>query len=169
VALRRLVRKDASIIQLLAGDAAIAEMTLTTPHPYPDSAAEEWIEKHEARWTEGTRAVFAVTARPDFNLIGCSGVQLDPARHEGEIGDRTGRPFWGRVYCTAALRLFLRYCFFDLDLERVQARHFIRNPASGRVMEKAGMRREGTVRQHITKSGREEDLVVYSLSRRDFA
>jgi ribosomal-protein-alanine N-acetyltransferase len=77
--------------------------------------------------------------------------------------------FWGRVYCTAALRLFLRYCFSDLDLERVQARHFIRNPASGRVMEKAGMRREGTVRHHITKSGREEDLVVYSLSRRDFA
>ncbi len=166
VVLRRIAPNDASSIQLLAGDAAIAEMTLTIPHPYPDGAAEEWIAKTEARFAQGIGAVLAVTARPDFNLIGCIGVQIDPARKEGEIGYWIGRPFWGRGYCTAALRLFLRYCFSDLDLERVHARHFIRNPASGRVMKKVGMHCKGNVREHNAKSGREEELVLYTLLRR---
>ena len=166
VVLRRIAPNDASSIQLLAGDAAIAEMTLTIPHPYPDGAAEEWIAKTDAHFAAGTGAVLAITGTPDFNFVGGIGVQIDPARNEGKIGYWIGRPFWGRGYCTAALRLFLRYCFSDLDLERVSARHFIRNPASGRVMEKVGMRREGIVREHNAKLGREEDLVLYRLPRR---
>jgi len=53
-------------------------------------------------------------------------------------------------------------------LQRVQAHHFARNPASGRVMLKLGMRREGASPRAIKKSGRYEDIVFYGVLRRDW-
>ncbi len=52
-----------------------------------------------------------------------------------------------------------------LGLEKIHGRHFSRNPASGRVMEKAGMEREGLLKRHEKKNGYFEDLVVYGLLR----
>ena len=50
-----------------------------------------------------------------------------------------------------------------LDLDRIYANHFLRNPASGRVMQKAGMKHEGCLRQHVLKWGAREDLEVYGI------
>ena len=44
-----------------------------------------------------------------------------------------------------------------------------RNPASGRVMEKVGMRHEGTLRQHVVKDGQLDDLELYAVLRNDYA
>ena len=156
---------DAELVHALAGDRAVADTTQNIPHPYPDGAAEQWIATHDSQFAEATGAVFAVTARPDLVLVGCIGVRIDRSRDEGEIGYWIGRPFWGCGYGTAALQVFLPYCFEHLGLHRVQARHLKRNPASGRVMEKAGMRRERAFREHNAKSGSEENMVMYGLLR----
>lgn len=167
VLLRRFTPQDAPAVQAFAGDAAVASTTLNIPHPYPPGAAEAWIATHDAAFAQDTGAIFAVTARAQGTLVGSISVTLDPAHRHGEIGYWIGRPFWGHGFATAALHLLVEHCFSRLELHRVYAHHMARNPASGRVMEKAGLRREGFLRGHIFKDGRPEDIVIYGRLRTD--
>lgn len=57
----------------------------------------------------------------------------------------------------------MEYGFSDLGLNRIEAHHLVRNPASGRVMQKLGMRYEGTLRQKVRKWNRFEDIALYGL------
>jgi len=72
-------------------------------------------------------------------------------------------PHWGRGYCTEAAIAIVEYGFNELGLCKVTSRHMAGNPASGRVMEKLGMTREGVERDHIIKWDRFESLAVYSI------
>ncbi|MBU2608357.1 MAG: GNAT family N-acetyltransferase, partial [Chloroflexi bacterium] len=62
----------------------------------------------------------------------------------------------------------LGYGFEVLGLNRIHARHFTRNPASGRVMQKIGMTHEGSLRQHIKKWGQLEGLEVCGILRSEY-
>ena len=62
----------------------------------------------------------------------------------------------------------VRYGFDVLGLNRLYAAYFKRNPASGRVMQKLGMRYEGCMREHIKKWGVFEDRELYGLLSRDY-
>ena len=85
------------------------------------------------------------------------------------VGWRSAREHWGRGIATEAVRVLLEHAFDDLGLERLFAHHFPWNPASGRVLEKAGLRREGVLRGHVQKDGRAVDNVLYGLARADRA
>ena len=76
-----------------------------------------------------------------------------------------GRPFWGRGYATEAARAVIEYGFSVLNLHRIYAMHFSRNPASGRVMEKCGMVHEGRFREHVRKWGVFEDVDLRGILR----
>ncbi len=62
----------------------------------------------------------------------------------------------------------MSYGFGALGLHRIQAMHFPRNPASGRVMQKLGMTREGLLRQYVSNRGSREDVIMYSILRPEF-
>ncbi|HKG93136.1 MAG TPA: GNAT family protein [Gemmatimonadaceae bacterium] len=89
----------------------------------------------------------------------------DPvAEHaRGELGYWVGAGMWGRGYATEAARAVVSFGFATLGLNRIQARHFLRNPASGRVLQKLGMRCEGMHRQAYRRWGRFEDVAVYAI------
>jgi RimJ/RimL family protein N-acetyltransferase len=55
-----------------------------------------------------------------------------------------------------------------LDLNRIQARHMTKNPASGRVMQKVGMKYEGTLRQSLFRWGKFEDAAIYSILQDEY-
>ena len=69
---------------------------------------------------------------------------------------------------TEAARAVLDLGFERLDLLRIYATHFARNPASGRVMQKAGMVREGCLRQHVLRWDVPQDLVYYGILREEW-
>ena len=163
--LRPFTPEDAPTIQRLAGVAAVANTTLSIPHPYPDGLAETWIATHEPAYVRRDNVVFAITEQG--SLVGAINLRLEADHYRGELGYWIGQPFWGRGYGTEAVRAVIEYGFETLALNRVVARHLRRNPASGRVMQKAGMRREGEQRQHIHKNGRFEDLEYYGIVRGD--
>ena len=62
----------------------------------------------------------------------------------------------------------MSYAFEVLGLQRIHAFHFSGNTASGRVMQKLGMTREGCLRQHVKKWGAYHDLVCYGLTREEY-
>lgn len=161
VVLRPFRREDAAAVERLAGAREIADTTLRIPHPYPEGAAAAWIATHAPDWAAGKNVHFAI-AFPCGELLGAIGLEL--AREQGwaELGYWVGLPYWNNGYCTEGGILVLKFAFADLGLHRVQARHLVRNPASGRVLEKLGMRREGIHREAVRKWGRFEDVASYA-------
>jgi len=159
---------DAAIVQRLAGAKAIADTTLNIPHPYPDGAAEAWISSHSRRYADGESAIFALVEHEHGILIGAIGLEISVGHGSAELGYWIGKPYWNQGYCTEAAGTVLRFAFDDLGLNRVQARHFTRNPASGRVMHKIGMSHEGHLRQAVRKWGKFEDLELYAILKEDF-
>jgi len=166
--LRAFELRDAPDVQRLAGDHAIADTTLNVPHPYPDGAAEKWISTHTAAFESGEGATFAVVLRQEETLAGVVGIKFELRFDSAEMGYWIGRSFWGRGYCTEAAGAVLDYAFGDLELNRVHASHILRNPASGRVMQKLGMTREGLRREHVKKWEKYEDLADYGILRREW-
>ena len=167
--LRPFAPSDAADVQRLAGDPAVADTTLHIPHPYPDGAAESWINTHQERWESGLGVICAITLRSTGELIGAINVlSVSKQNSHGEMGYWIGTPYWNQGYCTEAARALIRFSFDTLGLHRVFAHHLGRNPASGRVMAKAGMRYEGTLREHTRKNDVFEDLPVYGILASEF-
>ncbi|HYR10620.1 MAG TPA: GNAT family N-acetyltransferase [Longimicrobium sp.] len=155
--LRAFTLADAPRVQELAGAREVAATTLTIPHPYEDGMAEAWIQGHAAAWEAGKRLSLAVTSQAD-GLVGVVGLSLQPAHRHAEIGYWIGVPYWNRGFATEAAGAVLAYGFGELGLHRIVARYFARNPASGGVLRKLGMRHEGTLREHVWRWDRFEDL-----------
>ncbi|HEX2205537.1 MAG TPA: GNAT family N-acetyltransferase [Longimicrobium sp.] len=163
--LRPFTADDARAVHDIVSDREIAYNTLTIPHPYPDGMAEEWIRTHPRLFEHGEGVVYAVTLRDTGEVVAAVGVTLEPPHRRAELGYWVGRPHWNRGYATEAARALLRYCFETLNLNRVQAHHFTRNPASGIVMRKLGMTYEGRLRRHTYKWGQFEDIEMYGILR----
>ena len=156
---------DAPDVQRLAGAREIAENTLMIPHPYPDGAAAEWIALHQKLFDEEKEVVLAITVRESGELAGTIGLMLKLLHDKAEIGYWIGMPYWGRGYATEAARAIVKYGFEEWSLHRVEALHFTRNPGSGRVLQKLGMRHEGTARGDIKKWGEYVDTALYGVLR----
>lgn len=165
--LRLFMLEDAPDVQRLAGDYGVASTALLIPHPYTDGLAEEWIGTHQPGFETGELAVFAAVHRAEGYLVGAASLGIEREHDRAELGYWIGRPYWNRGYATEAVRAIIPYGFRVLGLNRIRGSHFPRNPASGRVMQKAGMRYEGCLRQHVKKWGRYEDLMVYGVLRED--
>jgi len=168
VILRPTVAADARSIQRLAGEREIAQTTLTIPHPYPDGAAEVWIEQNRAGYDAGASITFAIVQREGEIFSGVIGLQFRVDAGVAELGYWVGVPYWNRGLATDAGRAILAFGFRELRLRRVFAEHFARNPASGRVMTKLGMRQEGLLREHAIKWNEVDDLVVYGILAREW-
>jgi RimJ/RimL family protein N-acetyltransferase len=160
---------DAEIVQKLAGEREVADTTLNIPHPYEDGIAEAWLATHKTGFEDGTLAVFAIVLRESGQLVGAIGLEIDRRFKLAELGYWIGKPFWNRGYATEAAIGIIRYGFTSLELNRIASRHFTRNPASGRVMQKAGMQHEGMARQSMIKWGKYEDLQLYAILREDWS
>ncbi len=167
--LRPFTMDDAPEVQRLAGEWDIASTTGNIPHPYEDGMAEEWIGTHQERFDKGELVNFAITHREEGFLIGAVGLGTNKQDESAGLGYWIGKPYWNNGYCTEAARIVLQHGFEVVGLNRIYATHFSRNPASGRVMQKIGMRHEGCLRQHFKKWGSFEDMEYYGILRSEYA
>ena len=167
--LRPFTVDDAQELQRLIGDKDIASTTLNIPHPYEDGMAEEWIGRNQERFDKGEGVNFAIVHREEGFFIGGIGLGINKEHESAELGYWVGKPYWNNGYCTEAAQAVVRYGFEALGLNRIHAAHMRRNPASGKVMQKTGMKHEGCLRQHIKKWGKFEDIESYGILRGEYA
>ena len=160
--LRPFLLSDAAIVQHLAGNRDVADTTLSIPHPYADGMAESWIATHQGAWTRHEESTLAITEQ-DAGLVGAITLRIQLPQRRAELGYWIGAPFWGRGYATEAAKAMIAFGFGKLSLQRIFAHHMVRNPASGRVMAKAGMAHEGTLRRHFYRWGVAEDIAVWGI------
>ena len=96
-------------------------------------------------------------------------MKLEEAIESAEIGYCLGRAFWGRGIMPEALRAVMDYLFDTVGLNRVWAGHDVNNPKSGRVMEKAGMKKEGILRASGVNNQGIRDVAIWAALREDRA
>ena len=161
--LRPFQMSDAARVKELAGSYEIYRPTLNIPHPYEDGVAERWISTHPAQFYSGEGVNLAVTLKADNILIGAIGLGASPKHNRAELGYWIGVPYWGNGYCTEAAMAVIRYGFEVLNLHKITCSHMERNTASGRVMQKAGMRREGVLTDHVVKDGEYRTMVLHGI------
>ncbi|HEY0706648.1 MAG TPA: GNAT family protein, partial [Polyangia bacterium] len=133
------------------------------PNPYTEADAERWIALNHATLTAPQN--FAIEL--DGKAIGGVGFdrRKDVFAGTAEIGYWVARAHWGKGIATAAARFISDYAFGNLPLARLQAGVFGNNPASVRVLEKAGYGFEGRLRNAVNKDGELLDLLMYARLR----
>ncbi len=159
---------DAPEVQRLAGDKAIADGAINVPHPYEDGMAEEWISTHQAEFSSGHAVTFAIVLKDDGQLIGAIGLREITEDGRATLGYWVGKPYWNRGFCTEAATAVIDYAFAELGVVLIEASHLTNNPASGRVMQKLGMRYEGTQTRFVAKWNRTEGFEIYTLAKEDW-
>jgi [ribosomal protein S5]-alanine N-acetyltransferase len=158
--LRPFTLEDGPRVQELAGNARVADTTLNIPHPYPDGVAAAWIATQPKLAAEDNEIAWAITSLETQTFFGAISLMPRVNSHYnlGELGYWLGLPYWNQGFMTEAVKSVVRYGFDTLKLHRIHAAAFSRNPASIRVMEKAGMRFEGIARGRMLKNGVFEDV-----------
>lgn len=165
--MRPLTSDDSADIHALVQAKAIGENTFV-PVPYPPEAAEEFTRTRRELWEKDEAYVFGIIEREGGRFAGCMGMHPVYEHFRAEVGYWIGQPYWGRGLASEALRLLIQFGFMTLKLNRVEAGHFEHNVASGRVMQKAGMRYEGLRRQFVWHRDRFRDLHWYAILREDY-
>lgn len=96
-------------------------------------------------------------------------VKMDADIEAVELGYVIGRRYWGNGYTAEAVKAVMAFLFKEVGVNRVAARHDTNNPNSGKVMQKAGMHYEGTLRQCDRNNQGIVDCAVYSVLKREFS
>ncbi|QSR84940.1 GNAT family N-acetyltransferase [Methylacidimicrobium sp. B4] len=137
-------------------------LTHRFPHPYTQNHAREWL------------ASLAATPEPthwaiEVEGVAAGGIGVDRGEgvfaKSGHLGYWLGEPYWGRGIMTAAVRAVSEYALDHFGLVRLQSYVFAWNPASMRVLQKAGFVREGILRKSVYKDGECIDEALYALVR----
>jgi [ribosomal protein S5]-alanine N-acetyltransferase len=162
--LRPFALDDAWDVERLAGAREIADTTLNIPHPYPVGAAVRWIETHQKGWEDCTHVTFAIVDNRTTKLLGAISLMgINTIHRRGEIGYWIAKESWNNGFATEAGLRLIAFGFDDLKLHRIEGRYLLRNPASGRVLQKLGMQREGAQRDWAIKWDKYETLEVCSI------
>ena len=168
--LRRFTPDDAQA--MYTGWASDSEVTrFVSWPPHRDAAAtrrliELWVEEYERLDEYNWCIVLRQTGAP----IGSVGlVRINEAAAAADFGYVLARPCWRRGLATEAAAAVLEYCFAGIGFHRMAAVHHPDNGASGAVMRKLGMQREGRIREaYRDNQGRYIDVEQYAILRREW-
>jgi ribosomal-protein-alanine N-acetyltransferase len=155
---------DEAAVFALASDPEVAHFVRFEAHR-TTAETHAFLRLVLEHYRRGDPFAWAIVRREDDRLIGsCGFVSQARERRSAEIGYWLGKPYWGKGYAVEAARALVRFGFEQMGLERVEAKCFVENRAGQRVIDKLGMRFEGTDCSEMIKD-EYPDLRVYGISR----
>jgi ribosomal-protein-alanine N-acetyltransferase len=151
--------EDAKELAKIANNPKITKNLVDTfPSPYTLKCAKAWIKTNKGRKRQ---THFAITI--DNKIAGGIGFSIDKDnKFSAGGGYWLGEEYWGKGIATEALIAVTDYTFKKFKLQRMYAKVYTWNPASARVLEKAGYQLEGTLRKNTIKAGKVVDEWLYS-------
>jgi len=165
--LRKLRLEDAEDIFEYASDPEITKYVTWEPHKsIEDSinfikyALEKYDKKEAIQW--------GIVYKENNKVIGTCDILPVTKHFRAEIAYALSRKYWGKGIMTEAVKEVIKFGFERMSLNRIQAMCFSENIGSYRVMEKAGMKFEGTLREQMFIKGKFQDLKLYSVLRREY-
>ena len=164
--LRKPVPSDAdTIFRTYAQDAEVTRYLLWKPHESVE-VTRRFVGDCIDRWGATGSFVYVIERNEGAELIG--GIDLRVADHRGSFGYVLARPYWGRGFMTEALRAVVALMLAQPTLYRIDATCDVENKASARVLEKAGLTREGRLGRymvHPNVSAEPRDSFLYAITR----
>ena len=166
--LRPFTHADADALFALHSNAYVLRYWDSPPWKDP-SRALRFLDSCRQTAEEGSGVRLAMDRGSDDTFVGwCGLTRFNPDFRSASLGYCLGEAAWGQGYATEGARALLQWGYDTLDLNRVQAEADTRNGASGRVLEKLGFVREGTLREDCIVNGEVSDSWVYGLIKRDW-
>ncbi len=156
--------EDAPELTRAIGDAGIVRNLASAPWPYAESDAHSFLAIERPALLPSF--VLALRTRGSPRIVGMCGIGEAP---EGgiELGYWIARPYWGLGFATEAARTVVSIARAT-GVSDIHAGHFTDNPASGRVLAKAGFRPTGRIEPRFSKGrGAKADCVLYALADED--
>ena len=130
--------------------------------------ARAYLAEIEKNFGARTGFKWGITRLDHDRVIGTTSLfRLDTPHQTAEIGYALGSAHWGNGYAAEAVHRTCQFAFEALHLRRVEADIDPRNHASIQVIEKAGFRREGVLRESYIYNGEIQDVVYYGLLARE--
>lgn len=166
--LRPMTMRDAADIYAYSRDKEVARHVLWDAHrSLADS--KEYLRFILRQYREGRPSSYGMVLKETGRLVGTIGFMwLNEENSTVEIGYSLARSQWNKGLTTEALGALIPMAFTYLNIHRIEAQHDVANPASGRVMLKCGMRREGVLRGRVYNKGKFVDVVLYAILREDW-
>jgi len=163
--LRKMIPEDAGAVFAYASDPEVTRYVSWETHlSIEDSRA--FLNLAANKYRSGGEPDWGIVYKGDHRLVGtCGIVSWEPYHGRAELGYALSRDYWGRDLMAEAVRAMISFGFKKMNLNRIEARCIAENTASARVMEKAGMLYEGTLRQRELIKGEHRDMKVYSILR----
>ena len=167
--LRRFVKSDVKdVFDNWSSDPEVTKFLSWQPHRRRHEA-RGLVKKRLRGYRRSDYYSWAMELKETGQVIGTIGpVRQQEDIRSVEIGYAMGRAWWNRGYMSEALGRIIQFFFAEVGLNRVAAHHDPRNPGSGRVMQKAGMRYEGTQRQNGTNNQGLCDDACYAILASDY-
>lgn len=167
--LRPLNSADAPSIQEKVSVRAIADTTISIPHPYPNGEVERYITRQLDASEVGHSVTFGIECKSLEEICGILEVrEIEQEHAQAELSFWVAAEFWGQGYMSEALKPVIAFGFNHLSLNRLYAYHMLRNPGSGKVLQKNGFVQEGVLRQRVRKWGVFEDVALWAMLRKDW-
>jgi len=166
--LRRPTADDADAFMAAFNHAAVIDMFLEKESMLSKEEVLERFASAERR--EESRSGFerCIYLKDSGKLVGGVSVWVDWEDLKGEVAFWCTPRHQGRGIATEALCALRDWCFAELGLERIYGASAVDNPASARVMEKAGMRLEGVLRHDCRRKDSFVDSRLYAIVRSDW-
>ncbi|PIQ14876.1 MAG: GNAT family N-acetyltransferase [Flavobacteriales bacterium CG18_big_fil_WC_8_21_14_2_50_32_9] len=163
--LRKIEENDIPTILELMKEKAISEVTLNIPFPYSENDARFWINMARKGFENKNQYIFGIEDTATNNFIGGIDLAIEPNFDRAEVGYWLGKPYWNKGYCSDALATIINFGFEQLNLNKIFGVHIFENPASGKVMQKCGMQKEGELIDHIKKGDTYFSYVQYGITK----
>ena len=166
--LRSFKMRDCQDVYLYSSDREVARYVLWDAHRSL-SDTRNYLRYMLRLYHDGQPCSWAIVLKETGKVIGSIGFMwLDPVNDSAEVGYSISRTWWNHGFTTEALEYVLREGFTALHLNRIEAQHDVRNPASGRVMQKCGMTQEGVLRSRIKNKKEFVDVALYSILLKEY-
>jgi len=139
---------------------------------YPHKAIEDsknFIIYAEEKFKTDDSLIFGIEIREEKKIIGC--IEVRGWRSENncaDVGYVLSKDYWNKGILTEVLKSLIKFCFEELNLNRVEAHCEEENIGSWRVMEKCGMKQEGTLREKVYMKERYRSMKMYSILKSEY-
>lgn len=123
---------------------------------------EPWLLKHQGK--DIKQYTFVIESADKLQFIGLIALKPGPEKYKrGEIWYKLLPEAWGKGYATEAIKRLIRFGFQELKLHRIEAGCAVANIGSIKVLEKAGLEREGRKRQVLPLKNGWSDNYEYAI------
>jgi len=159
---------DAERLSELLNISDVSIFTTNIPFPYSLEDANTFINLSQEEFLQNKSIIFAIREKESNLLVGGIGIQIKSNHKRGVLGYWIAKDYWGRGFATESLERVLEFAFNDLNLNKLEAVHVSENLASGKVMGKVGMVKEGELKQHFFKNNKFWDVASFGICKDDY-